>query len=87
MQRKPPNSPMKKSRFDQAAFGATVATLRRASLVQGFRRPDQGFRRHAADIDAGSADGAAAERHPARLACRRDGGGETGRARPDDGEI
>jgi hypothetical protein len=43
---------MKKSRFDQAAFGATVTTLRRASLVQGFRRPDQGFRRHAADIDA-----------------------------------
>jgi hypothetical protein len=49
---------MKKSRFDLAAFGATVATLRRASLVQGFRRPDQGFRRRAADIDAGSADGA-----------------------------
>jgi hypothetical protein len=29
--------------FHFNSIGATVTTLRRASLVHGFRRPDQGF--------------------------------------------
>ena len=72
----------------RAAFNAIEAGFRIIGVTHGFRGPDQGFRGHTTDIDAGAADGAAAdEGHLGALIGCRDRGREAGRAGADDDII
>jgi hypothetical protein len=63
-------------------------TCGRASVVKRLGGPDERLRRHAADIDAGAADGAAAdERHLRALIGGRDGSREASRTGADHNGI
>lgn len=59
----------------------TGKTAGRVGAAQRFRGADHGLGRHAADMDAGAADGAVADQADiGTLFGCRDGGGEAGRA-------
>jgi len=72
----------------RAAFNAIEAGFRIIGVTHGFRGPDQGFRGHTTDIDAGAANRAVPDKgHLRALFGGRDRGRESGRASPDDYKI
>jgi len=72
-----------------ARFGADAReAMRGPGLMQCFGGADQRLRRHAADIDAGAADGAMTDERDLRALFRRgDRGRESSRARADNSKI
>lgn len=72
----------------RAAFNTIETGCRIIGVTYGFRGPDQGFRGHTADVDAGAADRAMPDKgHLRALFGGGDRGGEPGRASPDDYKI